>query len=166
MAAMPPIVLPFRADPDHAIRFARTVEKHFGALADDLEMLRDSDGAEKRKAVHEPVRPDGSVIEPHARCTNCRRVAGMPSAPCPQCPPHPAGCGACGGEAEFPASTAGVPFLPTSEIAGQSAEWAEACPHCPRAFAGKNKEEALLFLAAHCNAEHLDVIKTAIAEQT
>ena len=74
MAAVPPIVLPFRADPDHAIRFARIVEKHFGALADDLEMLRDSDGTERRKAVHEP---------------------------------------------EFPASTPGVPFRPTSEIAEQ-----------------------------------------------
>ena len=40
MAQLPPIVQEFRADPDHLIRFARIVEKHFGALADDLELLR------------------------------------------------------------------------------------------------------------------------------
>ena len=40
MAQMPPIVQEFRADPDHLIRFARIVAKHFTALADDLEQLR------------------------------------------------------------------------------------------------------------------------------
>jgi hypothetical protein len=43
MAQLEPVTLEFRADPDHLIRFARIVEKHFGALADDLEMLRTSD---------------------------------------------------------------------------------------------------------------------------
>ena len=40
MAVVPPIVQEFRADPDHLIRFARIVARHFTALADDLEQLR------------------------------------------------------------------------------------------------------------------------------
>jgi hypothetical protein len=43
MGVVPPIVQEFRADPDHLIRFARIVAKHFTALADDLEQLRPSE---------------------------------------------------------------------------------------------------------------------------
>ena len=118
MAAVPPIVQEFRADPDHLIRFARIVEKHYGALADDLEMLRSGEA------------PDVEVTVP---------------------------------EPEFPPGTPGVPFRPTSEIVGN--QWAERCPHCPRAFIGKDQEEALGMLDAHCHAEHLDLIRSEIAEQ-
>jgi hypothetical protein len=66
MADLPPIVQEFRAEVDTRplIRFARTVEKHFGALADDLEQFRDSDGAERRKAVHEPGFPPSTPGAP------------------------------------------------------------------------------------------------------
>jgi hypothetical protein len=113
---VPPIVQEFRADPDHMIRYARIVEKHFGALADELEQLRDRSGrGEPRK------------------------------------------------EPEFPASTPGVPFRPTSEIVEN--QWGERCPHCPCAFIGKDQDEALGMVDAHCHAEHLGQIKTEIAEQ-
>jgi len=44
------ITIGVTTDPAQLIRFARIVEKHMGALADDLEQLAEPE----RKAMHEP----------------------------------------------------------------------------------------------------------------
>lgn len=45
MAAHQEVIVTVKADPAHLIRFARIVQKHFGALADDLEKLSEDEEA-------------------------------------------------------------------------------------------------------------------------
>ena len=52
MAARQEVIVSVKADPAGLIRFARIMQKHFGALADDLEKLGDGE-----EASGEPVSP-------------------------------------------------------------------------------------------------------------
>src|SRR5450759_4945311 len=75
MAELPPIVQEFRADQDHLIRFARIVEKHFGALADDLELLRSGQVPDVEVTVPpHGTGADGRIRQaPDAWCETCPR---------------------------------------------------------------------------------------------
>jgi hypothetical protein len=54
MAARQEVTVSVKVDPAALIRFARIMQKHFGALADDLEKL-----GEDEEASGEPVIPPG-----------------------------------------------------------------------------------------------------------
>jgi hypothetical protein len=53
MAILAPVVVEFEADPGKLVQIARILQKHFGAMADDLENLRDSAPAEPRAEITE-----------------------------------------------------------------------------------------------------------------
>lgn len=55
MAEMAPVVVPIEADPGKLIQVARILQKHFGALADDLEGLRSGEPAEPQAEIRESV---------------------------------------------------------------------------------------------------------------
>ena len=46
MAAHQEVIVSVKVDPAHMIRFARIMEKYFGALADDLETLSEDEEAD------------------------------------------------------------------------------------------------------------------------
>lgn len=45
MTKMPPVIIKVEPDSGKLINIARIIEKHIGALADDLEKLRDGEDA-------------------------------------------------------------------------------------------------------------------------
>jgi hypothetical protein len=135
MAALEPVTLEFRADPDHLIRFARIVEKHFGALADDLELLRSGQA------------PD---VDPTA--TQWR-------SPCPHCRV------AVYGRDEAEAHAFLAEHYEIAHKGQAPDAWCETCPRCYAAFAGSDRAEAVIALMDHYAAEHRSSTTSEILEQ-